>query len=352
MRQELRQRKDEILKFLRSAETLAQQQRAIVPLQPRGTATPVFAVAGHNGDVFCFRALARHLGTDQPFFGLQPPGLDGNRKPLSRVENLASYFAAQIRAVRPDGPYVIAGYCAGGTIAFELARQLLRDGAEIRRLALFGSPFPTWYRLLPQVRELLGQTAERVIRHTRALASRSATELQAYVAQRWNNRRAERAAGQSAATDPVLIWRDKVGRATLAAIRRYAPGPFSGRLNLFWPAKEWRGGGNALVQWPSTARDSETHFGPYGCAGATMLREPYAAAFAELFRAFVQEGPNGKIVLPRQSLIDPPHPEVEPEKEAPVFESQTSASWPGHSQNHQPRTGKFVAFGHSTNVGR
>ncbi|MBU6411540.1 MAG: thioesterase, partial [Verrucomicrobia bacterium] len=120
LRDEVRRRKDEILNFLRSAESLAQQQRAIVPLQPRGGAAPIFAVAGHNGDVFCFRAIAGHLGSDRPFFGLQPPGLDGSREPLGRVEDLAAYFAAQIRAARPEGPYVIAGYCAGGSIAFEL----------------------------------------------------------------------------------------------------------------------------------------------------------------------------------------------------------------------------------------
>jgi thioesterase domain-containing protein len=288
LRQELQRRKSEILKFLRSAEALAQQQRAIVPLQPRGTAAPIFAAAGHNGDVFCFRALARHLGNDQPFFGLQPPGLDGNREPLTRIEDLASYFATQIRAVHPEGPCVIAGYCAGGTIAFELARQLVRDGAEIRFLALFGSPFPTWYRLLPQLRELLGQTASRVVRHARAVALLPVAELRTYIAERLNNLKTARVAEHPATPDPVLAWRDKVGRATLSAIRRYTPGTFSGRLNLFWPGREWRGGGDAPAQWPSIAPDTEIHFGPDDCNGATMLLEPCAAAFAGLFKTCLQ----------------------------------------------------------------
>jgi len=67
LRVQLQQRKNDILEFLRSAEVLARQQRAIVPLQPRGWRIPVFAVAGHNGDVFCYRAFAQHLGDDQPF---------------------------------------------------------------------------------------------------------------------------------------------------------------------------------------------------------------------------------------------------------------------------------------------
>ncbi|HKB81588.1 MAG TPA: thioesterase domain-containing protein, partial [Burkholderiales bacterium] len=125
LRDQLKRRKREILEYLLKAGTLARQQRAIVPLQPRGTRTPVFAVGGHNGDAFCFRALVQHLGEDQPFFGLQPPGVDGHGEPLASVEELAAYFAAQIRAFRPNGPCIIAGYC-GGTIAFELADNSCR----------------------------------------------------------------------------------------------------------------------------------------------------------------------------------------------------------------------------------
>ena len=76
LRDRLKERKTDILDFLRQAKTLAAQARAIVPLQSRGTGVPVFAVPGHNGDVFCYRLFARHFPR-RPFFGLQPPGLDG-----------------------------------------------------------------------------------------------------------------------------------------------------------------------------------------------------------------------------------------------------------------------------------
>ena len=44
LRDELQRRKGDILEFLRSAGTLASQQRAIVPLQSRGKCIPIFAV--------------------------------------------------------------------------------------------------------------------------------------------------------------------------------------------------------------------------------------------------------------------------------------------------------------------
>src|SRR5882762_5085038 len=181
IRDRLRQRKNDILEFLRSAETLARQQRAIIPLQPDGVRPPVFGVGGHNGDVFCYRALAHHLGDDQPFFGLQPPGLDGQSQPVRRVEDLAAYFAAQIKAFQPNGPYIVAGYCAGGAIAFELARQLQREGRPISVVALFGAPYATAYRLHSQIRLRLAAEWARVTRHTGALVTLSGAERWSYV---------------------------------------------------------------------------------------------------------------------------------------------------------------------------
>lgn len=287
LRDELQRRKSEILKFLQSATALAHQQRAIVPLQSRGTGTPVFAVAGHNGDAFCYRFLAKHLGDDQPFFGLQPPGLDGQSTPMTRVEDLAAYFATQIRAFRPNGPYIIVGYCAGGTIAFELARQLSRDGAAIDFLALFGSPFPTWYRRLPQLQWQFGRQVKRVATHARRVISLPPAERRSYVAERLRNRRALRISVLAATPDPVLIQREKLATATIAAIRRYDPGYFAGRLNLFLPT-QWLCPAEVLVQWRSVVGNAEEHFGPDGCTGDSMLREAYASAFADLFRPCCQ----------------------------------------------------------------
>lgn len=299
LREELHRRKAEILRFLRSAESLARQQPGIVPLQPHGTDAPIFAVAGHNGDIFCFRSLAQHLGNDQPFFGLQPPGLDGNREPLARVEDLAACFAAQIRAFRPDGACIIVGYCAGGAIAFELARQLLRDGVEIRVLALFGSPFPAAYRFFPQLRLRFGQLAQRVGKHIRTLPSLPMSERRNYIAERVRNLKAERAERRQAAKDPVLMLRDKVGCATLKAIRSYKPFFFNGRLCLFSPCEN--AGGDALAQWQSVARDTEKFSGPDGCDGATMLREPYAATFAKLFKNSLRGTTDRKIAAPQKA---------------------------------------------------
>jgi thioesterase domain-containing protein len=289
LRDQLQHRKHEILEFLRSTEVLARQQRAIVPLQPHGKRTPVFAVPGHNGDVFCYRALAQHLGDDQPLYGLQPPGLDGHSEPLARIEDLAAYFAAQIRAFRPDGPCIIAGFCAGGSTAFELGRQLLQAGTAIDCLALFGAPYPARYRRLALLRERLGQQLERVLMHTRALAPLSFAERRLYFAKKLRDREARRAAEASAAPEQVLVLRAGVERATLAALSRYVPGHFTGRVCLFVPCESWARTLNEPLRWRSVAGCTEEYFGPDGCSTNNMLLESYAPAFADLFRSAVRE---------------------------------------------------------------
>jgi natural product biosynthesis luciferase-like monooxygenase protein len=283
LRDELQQRKHEILKFLHSAGAIARQQRAIVPLQPRGKCTPIFAVAGHNGDVFCYRALAKYLGDDQPFFGLQPPGLDGQSKPLTRVEELADYFAGQICAFQPNSSYVIAGYCSGGTIAYELARRLLRQGAALERLVLFGSPFPTWYRFLPQLHQRFDYCFQRVVSHARTMAVLSLREQRLYLIEKLRDRRLQSANARPAEPDPALIQREELGRVTLAAIRRYEPGDFAGRVGLLLPNR-WRCPAKVLRQWRSVAPCIDEYFGPAECTGDTMLREPHAAVFADLYK--------------------------------------------------------------------
>ena len=283
LRENLRQHKQEILAFLRSANAAASESSAIVPIQPEGTRPPIFGTAGHNGDIFCYRALAHHLGSDQPLFGLRPPGLDSDALPLNRVEKLAAYFAAEIRSFRPRGPFVIAGFCAGGALAFELARQLATNTPAPDYLALFGAPYPTTYRRWPKLRKRLATEAERLFRHTRALVSLPAAERRTYLAQRLKNRRVQTAPECSAAFEIGLRRRARVERATFAALRRYLPGHYAGRLKLFLPSKEWINSSDQPLRWRAVAREVEEFHGPEGCFTDVMLLEPYAAKFAELF---------------------------------------------------------------------
>lgn len=284
LRDQLIERKGEILDLLRTADAVSRQQRAVVPLQPRGTRPPVFAVPGHAGDVFGYRALAMHIGEDQPFFGLEPPGLDGSSAPLEDVEEIAEYFATQIREFHPEGPCIIAGHCAGGAIAFELARRLTERGAEVRRLVLIACPFPAYYGFVGQTRQKLRVGSARIYRHVRTLMTLSLSQAGRYVSEKMHRRNLEREAGRAAARDPVLIRRAAVMRATVAAVCRYVPGNYAGPVSMILPNCNWLHSGAEPLRWQAAIPQAEICFGPEGCDPDLLLVDPDAPAIADLFR--------------------------------------------------------------------
>jgi alpha-beta hydrolase superfamily lysophospholipase len=55
--------------------------------------------------------------------------------PHTKINGMAEEFLHDIRAVHPGGPYLLAGYSAGGLAAYEMA-QLLASMAEPVALAL------------------------------------------------------------------------------------------------------------------------------------------------------------------------------------------------------------------------
>ena len=112
---------------------------ALVPIQPGGKKPPLFCVHQHTGHLFCYQALGRHLGSDQPVFGLSARGVDGQAPPRAHIEEMAAAYVKEIRQLQPDGPYHLAGYCFGGTVAYEMACQLRAQGQRVGLLALIES---------------------------------------------------------------------------------------------------------------------------------------------------------------------------------------------------------------------
>ena len=109
---------------------------SLVAIQPGGVRPLLFCIHGESGHLLIYRSLARHLGADQPIYGLQPQGLDGKQAPLTRIEDMAARYIKEIQVIQPDGPYFLAGYCTGGTIAFEMAQQLSGQGQRVDLLAV------------------------------------------------------------------------------------------------------------------------------------------------------------------------------------------------------------------------
>ena len=114
---------------------------SLVMINGGGSRKPFFCVHAAGGNVLEYHDLARLLGPDQPFYGLQAKGLDGQSEPHTTIKEMATHYLNELREVQPEGPYLLGGRSSGGTIAFEMACQLEAAGEEVALLVLLDT-FP------------------------------------------------------------------------------------------------------------------------------------------------------------------------------------------------------------------
>jgi amino acid adenylation domain-containing protein len=131
----------------------ADESSTLIAIQPGGNKPPFFCVHGFGGGVLDYGELARLLGPDQPFYGLQAHGRDGRTQVHTRIDEMAAVYIEAIRTVQPHGPYALGGYCYGGVVAFEMARQLQACGEPVVLVSVFEGYAPV--RISP--RGVLGQ---------------------------------------------------------------------------------------------------------------------------------------------------------------------------------------------------
>jgi len=137
-----------IAKLAKTIEDDASKRSAsLAPIQPCGTRPPFFCIHAVGGNVLEYYDLARHLGNDQPFYGLQSRGLNDSHQPHERIEDMAAHYVKEIRELQSDGPYFIGGRSLGGIIAYETARQLKEQGQEVALLVLLDS-YPVGHQKL------------------------------------------------------------------------------------------------------------------------------------------------------------------------------------------------------------
>ncbi|MEE9451991.1 MAG: amino acid adenylation domain-containing protein, partial [Gammaproteobacteria bacterium] len=133
---------------------------ALIPFQESGRKSPVFLVHPIGGTVFWYLSLSKYMNPDQPFYGIQDPGVSTSSIDFQSIEALASFYIKAIRSVQAQGPYLLGGASAGGTIATEMARQLQAQGEHIAWLGLFDS-WVSYPEALTHHRELFALQMQR-----------------------------------------------------------------------------------------------------------------------------------------------------------------------------------------------
>jgi amino acid adenylation domain-containing protein len=114
---------------------------------------PLFCLLG----VQLYQDIADALGGVQPVVGIHVPVRYRPGEGASiRIEAIAENYISHIRTIQAHGPYHLAGFCFGGIVAYEVARQLERAGEEVAQVAIFDGGLSGAFqrRRLAQVREV------------------------------------------------------------------------------------------------------------------------------------------------------------------------------------------------------
>ncbi len=180
-----------------------------------GSEAPFYFSHGHDGSILTYVALARQLRSSHPFYAIEgrasTPVIGGRVS----IEDLARQYTDEIRAFQPSGPYYLGGWCTGGAIALEMARNLTADGERVGLVALL---------------DPLGEPRIGIVRHywrrfnyyrRRGRIVRALIRLPA---------RRHRLARERAELAGV---KDPARRERREAIQRYVPRPYDGTIALF-----------------------------------------------------------------------------------------------------------------------
>lgn len=266
---------------------------ALVPIRPGGSKPPLFLVHGAEGNLLLYRQFVQHLGSDQPVYGLQSRGLNGDEVSATSIEEMASSYVREILSLQPEGPYILGGYCLGGLIAYEMAQQLTAAGRQVPMVLMLetynaNTPFPpppnnlsplhglqnAWFHsaniaMIPTrarrdfFREKLDIARIRMTIRLRALSSGF---------ERGGEKKIQR-------KYPHLL----IKKLNDEAAFRYVPAPYNGRVAVIKPKRYFAGLDSESFGWGELAGDGlEVHEVTVYPKG--MLVEPFCRSLADIVK--------------------------------------------------------------------
>ena len=257
----------------------------LVAINPKGSKPPLFLVHGAGGNVLLYRSLGEHLAPDFPLYGLQSKGLDGESQELRTIEEMAACYVRELRTVQPQGPYYLGGYCLGGTVAYEMAQILRREGEEVPLVAMLDT-YNYSRALRVSFRSFLLQKAKF---HLANMSRLRPSDMLEYLHEKMRLGFGGELANLKTSM-PGSSRADGVSRATsgpeakVQAINDYAaehydPVPYSGRLTLFKPRFNYKFYPDPKMGWGDLALGGldivEVAVNPH-----SMLLEPYVNVLA------------------------------------------------------------------------
>ena len=240
---------------------------------------PLFCIHGAKGNVLIFSDLARQLGPQQPLFGFQARGIDGRLPAFNSVEDLVECYRSEIRRVCPTGPYFLLGYSIGGTIAFELAKQLSEADEHVALVALVDTICP------PALADVQKRPARK--RLARGFAKGQALAIQMHRLSKWPRYYWARYLALRGRVVPFHLRENYVANSLEIIFTPLRPKPYGGKIVLFRALPEETGLGlSPELGWEDLAEGVDVCYGQG--SHDTIIRLPNIGVFAERLRPLLQ----------------------------------------------------------------
>jgi phthiocerol/phenolphthiocerol synthesis type-I polyketide synthase E len=268
-------------------ETATSGWSPLVAIQPLGSRPPLFCFHGAGGNVLIYRDLSRHLGAEQPLYGLQAQGLDGSLPPLTAVEEMAALYVKEIRRVQPLGPYFLAGYCGGGTIAYEAAQQLQAAGESVPLLALFDTM--NWSKIPITLWSKTAYTGQRLVFHAASFLGLDAQGMSKFLQEKmeilrsripvWRGMLLAKLNRHPSSAGSAALVLGRIWQINDKACWTYVPKPYPGIVTDFRPSKQYRIFNKPELKWDQLARGGQEVV-VLPVYPASMLLEPFVEHLA------------------------------------------------------------------------
>ena len=285
----------------------AMPSRSLVAIQTEGSKPPFFCIHGGGGHVLFYYDMARRLGDDQPFYGLQAQGMDDKSPRHTRLEEMATHYIREMQTVQPRGPYYLGGVSLGGVIAYEMAQQLQAQGERVALLALFEalhpdfpemrSGVPGWARLLFNLYRTVEHHAGSVWMlergkkwpYLREKAIKAREETWEALVRDSKKIKGRVYAGTGKTVPPAL---EEVQSHSYLAWMNYKPAPYSGPITLFRATNQPLGiVPDPTLGWKSLALGGiEIHDVPG--YHAAIVSEPRVRFLVEKLRPLLEKAQN------------------------------------------------------------
>jgi amino acid adenylation domain-containing protein len=123
----------------------------------------LFFIHDGTGEVEGYIEFCDHLSAQFNCWGIRAAKIENYTPQNLSIQEVARLYIPKIKSLQPHGPYYIVGWSIGGTIAFEMTRQLEQQQEKIDFLALIDT-LPPDKNLLKQGIEFNPETEVNLIR--------------------------------------------------------------------------------------------------------------------------------------------------------------------------------------------